>query len=305
MPQIHTDFFRRPACHRKIIASVYRLNYFFLLSIYSLLLTQYSFAQTDSSNKPKRKLTFYGTWGYNRFAFTKSTIHFVNKGTPGDPNPANGAYDFTIYDVKASDSPDFNKIKDVANITVPQFSFRAGIYFNNNRDEGFEINHDHSKYVVDDQKVRIKGTISGQMQDKDTNLALPYFHFEHTDGANFWMANYIKRWKIVTSKNGNNSIGWVIKPGLGIVVPRTDVTIFSNRLNNQWHVAGFIVGLETGIRATVFKHICIEFTGKAAYADYLWVFVQYKGNGNANHKFGTVGAILSVGYQFDAFSCKK
>ncbi len=308
--QIFADFFYRLNCillGKKMTCSFNKINLpsIFLFAFFSILFTQYSFAQTDSTAKAKRKWTFYGTWGYNRWDYTKSTIHFKNTGTPNYTDPAHSPYDFTIYNAVAHDSPDFNQIKDVVNITVPQFSVRLGIYFNNERDEGFEINYDHAKYVVDDQKVHIQGTILGQVQNKDTMLALPYFHFEHTDGANFWMGNYIKRWKFFKSKNGNNSIGWMIKPGIGVVIPRTDVTIFSNRLNNRWHMAGFIGGFETGIRANLFKHLCIELTGKAAYADYLWCFVQYKGNGNANHTFGTIGAILSVGYQFDAIMGKK
>lgn len=266
------------------------------------LLSFYACSQTGELPKPAPKFTFYGTWGYNRWAFTKSTIRFKNDGKPGDPNPSNGAYDFKIYNATAHDSPDFDQIaskwSDIVNITIPQFSVRVGFFMNNRRDEGWEINYDHAKYVVDDQMVRIKGTILGEQVDKDTMLQSPYFHFEHTDGANFWQINYIKRWKVYTGKEGKNSIGWILKPGAGVVVPRTDVTLFGNRLNNRWHVAGFIAGVETGIRGEFFNHLCVEFTGKAAYAYYLWSFVQYKGNGNASHRFGTVGAILSVGYQF-------
>jgi len=313
--QIFTDFFHRLNCillSKKIACSFNKINLrsIFIFSLYSILFTQYSFAQTDSTNKTKKKWTFYGTWGYNRWDYTKSTIHFVNKGTPNYTDPQHGPYDFTIYNAVAHDSPDFNQIaskwSDVANVTIPQFSVRVGFYLNNKRDEGFEINYDHAKYVVDNgQRVLVKGTVLGQPVNTYTVIQYPDFHFEHTDGANFWMANYIKRWKFFTSKNGNNSIGWMIKPGAGVVVPRTDVTLFGNRLNNRWHMAGFIAGVETGIRANLFKHLCIEFTGKAAYADYLWCFVQYKGNGNANHMFGTIGAILSVGYQFDARVGKK
>jgi hypothetical protein len=255
------------------------------------------FSQTDST--AKRKWTFYGSWGYNRWAFTKSTIHFKNAGVPNYTEPAHGPYDFTLYNCVAHDSPDFQAIKDVVNITIPQFSVRGGIYFNNDKDEGFEINYDHAKYVVDNgQKVHVKGTVLGHAQDKDTIIAYPFFHFEHTDGANFWQINYIKRWKFFKSKNGKNNIAWIFKPGAGVVIPRTDCTIFGNRLNNRWHLAGFIAGIETGFRAELFRHLCIDLTTKAAYADYLWCYVQYAGNGNANHRFGTIGAILTVGYQF-------
>lgn len=267
-------------------------------------------SSAQDSIPQKRRFTFYGTWGYNREAYTKSTIHFHNNGNPAYHDPQHSAYDFTLYNCVAHDSPDFGSIaskwSDLVNISIPQFNFRVGMYFNNKRDEGFEISYDHAKYVVDDgEKIHVKGTIQGQQQDKDSIMRLPYFHFEHTDGANFIMFNYIKRFMLWKSKNKKNSFGIIVKPGLGVVYPRTDCTIFSNRLNNQWHVAGFIGGLETGFHAQLFKHLTIQFTGKLAYADYLWCYVQYKGNGNASHSFGTAMAILNVGYQLDAFFKKK
>lgn len=263
-------------------------------------------AQNDAipPTKKVKKRTFYGTWGYNRYVYSKSNIHFENKGTPGDPDPTHQSYNFTIYNAKSHDSPDFNHIasslNDVVNITIPQFSFRIGVYLNNKKDEGWEINYDHSKYVVTDgQTLRIKGTINGVAVDKDSTFERKYFHFEHTDGANFWLINYLKRYKFYTSKDGKSNIGLTLKPGLGIVYPRTDVTLFGRRLNNQWHIAGFMAGFEAGVRAELWDHLCLEFVTKAVYTDYLWCFVQYKGNGNANHRFGGVGSVLTIGYQFN------
>jgi hypothetical protein len=177
---------------------------------------------------------------------------------------------------------------------------------NNRNDEGWEINYDHAKYVVDDnQKMHIKGTILGEQVDKDTVMQRDYFHFEHTDGANFWQINYIKRWKVWANSTGKNNLGLIFKPGGGVVIPRTDCTIFGSRLNNRWHVAGFIAGIETGIRLEFIDHLFMEWTAKVVYADYLWCYVHYTGGGNANHRFGAVGSILSVGYQFHHFAPAK
>ncbi len=271
----------------------YLLSFFWMMALTS-------FAQTDSA-KVKNKWTFYGLWGYNRWDYTRSTIHFHNEGTPGYDVPYHGPYDFTVYNVTASDKPDFNAIKDVANITIPQFSLRFGFFMNNKKDEGWEFNYDHAKYVVDNgQTALVKGTILGHAVNKDSVLQYPFFHFEHTDGANFVQINYIKRWKVLKSKNGKNSLGILLKPGGGVVYPRTDVTLFSHRLNNAWHIAGFVAGVETGIRIELINNLCLEWTVKAVYTDYLWCFLQYQGHGNANHVFGAIGSIASLGYQFHA-----
>lgn len=245
-----------------------------------------------------KKGSFYLLWGYNREVYTKSTIHFQNDGDPTRFDEF-GVYDFTLYDVKAHDRPNFEAIPDIINITIPQFNFRIGYFFNNDKDWGIELNYDHPKYVVTDyQTVRIKGTILGQYVNKDTLMDPQYIHFEHSDGANFIMLMAMKRWKLQT-KNGKHTIGFVLKPGLGIVYPRTDVTLFGNQINNKWKVAGVILGVEGAVRGELYKHFIVEFAGKVAGANYINCLVQGKGNGKASQKFGTLECVLSIGYQFD------
>lgn len=253
----------------------------------------------QDSLRIKMKGKFYLGWGYNRDWYSKGSIRLVNS----NPQLINGkyyTYDFTIYNAKAVDRPQFDRIYDVANITVPQFSVRLGYMFNNKKDIGIEINYDHSKYVVVDyQKVRIKGQINGEYMDKDTILdPNNLLHFEHTDGANFWMISFIKRWKLVTSKNNKHNLGFIIKPGFGIVYPRTDVTLFGNRVNNNWKISGIVGALEAGLRTELFKHAYIEFTGKGGYANYINSLVQGKGYGKASNRFWFAEAILIFGYQF-------
>jgi hypothetical protein len=264
-----------------------------------LFLASHHFLSALSTDSTKTKKSVYFGWGYNRNWYTTSDIHIANQ----NPQLINGkyyTYDYTVYDAKAFDRPQFDRIKDVINITIPQFSARLGFFLNDKYDVGFEINYDHAKYVVADyQKVHIVGEINGEYVNKDTILDPDkLLHFEHSDGANFWMFNFIKRWKLTSSKNQKLKLGFIFKSGFGVVFPRTDVTVFGQRVNNRWKLSGVIGGVETGIRAEFFKNIYLEYTGKAAYANYLNVIVQGKGYGKANHKFGVAENILILGYQF-------
>ena len=286
-----------------------RSGFFLLL----LFLSFISFSQTETINTttstPSDKLSFrqklkkgdfYFLWGYTRCTYSKSDIHFVDHSNTYYPETGRyHDYDFTIYDATAKDRPDFDQIKDVINITIPQFVARVGYYFNNKKDFGVEINYDHAKYVVDNyQKVHIKGNFNGDYIDKDTILDPDnLLHFEHTDGANFWMFNFIKRWKLYEPSKLFN-VGYIVKPGAGFVYPRTDVKMLGTRLNNKWHMAGWIVGLETGFRVEFLKYGLLEFTGKGSYADYTNVLVLGKGNGKANHHFFTGQLTLTIGATF-------
>jgi hypothetical protein len=276
-------------------------NAFYSYTLFLLFLPFCIFSQKDSL-KTKRKGKFYLTWGYTRCAYSKSTIHFEDhsgKVHPGHNGDQPYDYDFTIYNATAGDRPDFDKIYDVVNITIPQFVCHGGYYFNNKQDIGVEINYDHAKYVVNDyQKVHIKGQFNGDYVDKDTILdPANFLHFEHSDGANFIMINFLKRWTLY-NPGKNLNIGWVAKAGGGCVYPRTDVTMFGDRLNNAWHIAGWIVGAETGLRCEFLKHGVFEFTSKGTFADYSKCLVLGKGNGRARHTFWCGQLTATIGLMF-------
>lgn len=274
-----------------------------LLSAILLILSVGSLsAQNYSKDKQSRKVYF--GWGYTRAWYSKSTIHFVNNSTTGS-NVATKAtsYDFVIHDVTAHDRPDFDKLKDVINITIPQFVGRLGYSLNSKW--AVEINYDHAKYVVDDfQKVHVTGRFNNDWVDTDTILD-PYnfLHFEHTDGANFWLFNAVRKFNVFNYKD-KVSLTWMVKPGAGFVMPRTDVTLFGTRLNNNWKVAGWIVGLETGARLKFFDRAYLEFVGKTVYADYVNCFVLGRGNGKANHHFKAAQLTFTFGYEFGNYRKK-
>lgn len=269
--------------------------------LFSLILLGTSFGSFSQSDSLKKKNTqWYYTWGYTRAIYSKSTIHFRNNSGPQDVS--NGPiknYDFTLYDVTAADQADFDKIPDVINITIPQWVFRIGYSFN--KKWGIELNYDHTKYVVNDwQRARIKGQINGNYIDGDTILnPYTFLHYEHTDGANFWMMNAVRRFEFFNPSK-NFTASYVVKPGAGIVFPRTDVTIFGEHLNNNWIIAGWIVGVETGLRLEFFKHGFFEFVGKGAFADYRKTLVLGKGNGSASHKIFAGQLTATMGLKFDS-----
>lgn len=260
----------------------------FLLLFSKVLLAQ----EIERCNCPQQsrvgKGTFYMSWGYNKDYFTKSDIYFKDPGA--------GNYDFVLYDLKAKDRPGFKNIFGTT-LAVPQYVYRLGYYFNNKKDLGIEINFDHAKYVmVDNQQAHLKGYIHGNYYDVDTLVSENFLRFEHTNGANFLMINVLKRHNFLTSTNKKHWLSAVIKPGAGIVIPKTDVAILGNHLDNKFHIAGYIAGVEAGLRYDLFKYAYLEFTGKGTFANYTDVLII--GTGKAHHHFFAGEVILSAGFQF-------
>ena len=268
-----------------------------------LFLFTFSFAKSQDTllhiaPAKKTKGTFYFSWGYNRCWFSKSDIHFKNTTTA--VNTTKGgvqSYDFTIYDATARDRPG---LKDIlrTDLTIPQYNYRIGYFFNKKYDLGIEINFDHTKYIMEDFQTRhVKGTIHGQTIDQDTLIdPATFLHFEHSDGANFLMLNFTKRQKLFVSKNDKHSLRAIAKIGFGPVIPRTDVTLFGDHLNNKFHVAGYCTGIEVGLRYEAYKHIYLEYTAKGTFANYTDVLVI--GEGKAHHYFWTFENILVLGLEF-------
>ncbi|MBN8697610.1 MAG: hypothetical protein J0L87_13850 [Bacteroidetes bacterium] len=244
------------------------------------------------------KGSFYFSWGYNKDWYSKSDIHFTNNtsainATTGKPE----SYDFMVHDVAALDRPGFKDILRT-DLTIPQYVYRLGYYFNDKKDLGVEINFDHTKYIMRNwQTLRVTGTIHGQAIDQDTLINPDNFlAFEHSDGANFLLFNFMKRQNLLVSKNKKHWLSGVVKIGAGMVIPKTRVQLFGETLDNRFHIAGYCAGVEAGFRYDAFKYVFMEYTAKGVFADYRNVLVI--GEGKARHHFWAFENILSVGLQF-------
>jgi hypothetical protein len=110
-----------------------------------------------------------------------------------------------LIDAKAKDLPGFKNILKT-DLSIPQYVYRIGYYFKKKSQFGIEINFDHAKYIVyDNQTLRVTGQIRGRTIDKDTLVDNNFVHLEHTNGANFLMANMLYRIKLFESANHNSA----------------------------------------------------------------------------------------------------
>jgi hypothetical protein len=146
------------------------------------------------------------------------------------------------------------------------------------------------------QTLHVKGNINGYHIDKDTLVAKDDFlSFEHTNGANFLQANYVRQfscWRI----HDRPFLTAVAKIGGGVMIPKTDVTLFGVRRDNVFHIAGFLASAEAGLRIYPLRHLFIEATAKSGYVNYTKVLTI--GTGKAHHQFGYLEEILTLGYEW-------
>jgi hypothetical protein len=250
-----------------------------------------------SQAQKKGKLVdgMYIQWGYNTEWYTQSTIHF---------KMANGN-NFTLHKAKAHDKPDLDAIyKDPGDISIPQYNYRFGFYINQQHSQAIEINFDHIKYVVTNgQKVSVTGSIDGIPVNGDSILNPSNFlHLEHTDGGNLLHINYVQQNTIVKTADKKRAlINLLWKAGVGINIPRTDFTWRGDRLNNNFHIAGYNLSAEAGARIYPFKKLFVECTGKSGYVKYVNALANTTSltGSRVTHGFGYFELIGTIGYEIN------
>tara|TARA_R110002050_G_scaffold300722_2_gene471913 strand:- start:56535 stop:57377 length:843 start_codon:yes stop_codon:yes gene_type:complete len=219
-------------------------------------------AQKGWNQEYKRKNHFDFIWGYNVAGYSNSDISFVGKD-----------YNFTLYDVKAYDRPTPFSVDPYLNpgmFTIPQWNMRASFHFANRW--SISIGTDHMKYVMpQNQYVAMEGYINipgnkfnGVYNRQPQKLTDDFLLFEHTDGLNYA--------SIETEYHGNiyrfnekHEINYYVGPGVGILIPRTNITLMDYPRYDEFHVAGFGLSGKIGMQAILWKHLTFNAEWKNGY----------------------------------------
>jgi hypothetical protein len=254
------------------------MKYLFVLF---LPLVAGTLVQAQSGKVEGKSGVFYFGIGTHKIFYTKSDLHLIGSGsTP---------FDLTLKKVKAKD--DFFLKKTGG---APQYDYKMGYYFTK-KNFGIEFNFDHVKYFVrHDQVVRTVGKMNGNKIDEELPVTTYVENFEHSDGANYALFNFVK-WKTIGGRgiHYKNNLHLELKAGIGPVIPKTNSTILGKHWDDRYKVAGYVVALETGLRYN-YKSLFVEPSFKTAYANYTH-FLIADGHGNQNWLSGQF--ILSVGAQ--------
>jgi hypothetical protein len=258
----------------------------FLLLSGCCFLSLLASAQT-TKKKPPRKGELYFSWGYNGEWYTRSNVHISQPALGNDYSFLN----ITAHDHEGWNDGIFNKA-----ISIPQYNYRVGYIFNEEKGLGFEINFDHTKYIFADQSAHIKGLLYNH--PVDSTIAFNEengFYYYLNNGANFLLFNIVKRWHLWQLPSGQLKVDVLVKAGIGPVIPHVQNSLFGQANNPHFQLGGWNTGLEGALRITCFKYVYLEYTNKVDYARYSGLGVY---EGTAKQAFGTYEMILNLGLSF-------
>jgi hypothetical protein len=261
---------------------------YLILAVVAPLVTE---AQQTKQQKD-RKGEFYFSWGYNKEWYTHSNIHIRQQELGND---------FSFLNLKGHDHPGWDEGLFSKALSIPQYNYRLGYFFNRKKGLAFEINFDHTKFIfADGQLVHVKGTIHNKSYDGTLrfaqNSADSSSYYYLNNGANFLLFNIVKRWHWLESKNGNYKLDALLKGGIGPVIPHVENKFFDQPENDaHFQLGGWNIGVEAALRATFFRYVFLEYTNKLDYARYSGLRI-YKGT--ARQAFGTYEMILNLGITF-------
>jgi hypothetical protein len=257
------------------------------ISIVVIALSFSPSAANAQKNRRTRKGEFYFSWGYNTEWYTRSNVH-ISQPELGNKYTFNN---IRGHDRKGWDDGLFSKA-----LTIPQYNYRMGYFFNKAKGLALEINFDHTKFIFGDQNAHLTGTIQGKNVDTTIafNEANGFFYFLN-NGANFLLFNIVKRWPVYKLRNEKIKVDFLGKAGIGPVIPHVENSFFDQKNEPGFQIGGWNVGLEGAARVTFFNTVYLEFAGKLDYARYARLKV-YKGT--ARQAFGTFELIGNLGVTF-------
>lgn len=238
------------------VTQKHRIYVVTILFFASFLSPSISLCQGKNSQLTKNSMYFY--WGYNRSAYTKSSLRCIGQG-----------YDFTMNKLTAHDNPErfdprvyFNPKK----ITIPQFNVRLGCFIRDNWSLSF--GYDHMKYVMDNnQLVDLHGHIdegisdewSGDYFGETVRTNSKYIHYENSDGLNYIrveLSNYRQLFSF--GQNDWLKVNSHMGLSLGTILSFNDFN-FGNQFDRKTvSISGYGISLSGGLRVDLFQHFFVQ-----------------------------------------------
>ncbi|MFN3342720.1 MAG: hypothetical protein ACK40M_08495 [Flavobacteriales bacterium] len=275
-----------------------------LSAFFGLFLLFSPFSGQSQNTEIVRKGRFFFGWGYNRAQYSSSDIHLWGPG-----------YDFVLDNVLASDRPEAFNLRVYANpvhLARPQYNFKIGYYLTDKI--SISLLDDHMKYVMRNwQPVLMDGYITevassqftGQYNDSVMMLSPDFLYFEHTNGLNLLGAEIDFMDSLWSSRKYKLKLSMEAGAGIGILYPRSDISVFGNPGANLFHTAGYGLSAHIGLRLDMGKHFFLRATVKPGWINLPNILTYSDRAHGASQKFFFLEEYVQLCYILPSLKRKK
>lgn len=250
----------------------------------------------DSKLSNKKTITLFTSWGYNRAYFTNSAIHFTGSD-----------YTFTIRHAQARDrqSPfSFDTYFNPGTLSIPQYNFCIGATLPNHI--SISIGQDHMKYVVQHgTTVTLDGSIqngtefSGDYHNESRILTDDFLQFEHTNGLNYVHAQVSKEKEWFNGRFRYLTLKTTAGLHAGVLIPKSDVKLMHYNEHDQFHLAGYGMGFNIGIKAQLFRAMYVSLDNKTGFINMPDILTRGTNYTDRAHQyFGFTEFFYAIGFQY-------
>jgi hypothetical protein len=258
-----------------------------------------NFAQ-DLGTNPERytahnKGKFFVSWGGNRETYSRSDIHF--KGND---------YNFTLYDVAASDKPKGWHIDylNPARMTIPQTTLRLGYFISDHY--SITLGVDHLKYVMNqNQAVHYSGMYPNAgnygevLPNGQVFLTEEFLTFEHTDGLNYVHTEVARFDDISTLFHISNTdkiqVNITEGLGVGVLYPKTNTQLLGRKRHDDFHISGYGISAKAGLNITFFKYFYVQGEIKGGYINMPNIKTTGSSTDAASQHFTFFARLIAIG----------
>jgi len=165
------------------------------------------------------------------------------------------------------------------------------------------------KYVMQQkQTTKIKGKIAnsgtsydGDYDEQDFYVAQDFLKFEHTDGLNYLNVELTYLTNILATKKsfiGEFDINIINGASIGLMVPRSNVTLLGNERHDEWNVAGAAASFKGAMQFLFAKSFFIQPELEVGYIDMWNVRTTKNKSDGASQKFFFTQAEILFGFMF-------
>lgn len=237
--------------------------------VFFTLCLLFSFNSFSQSRKSKRRISnnkgaIYGSFGYNRSAYSKTNAHFEGSG-----------YNYNLKYSKAHDNQSKLGSGDYLNFTS-QFNIKLGYYYM--KEWSICLSFDHMKYYYsNNNNVSLTGFVSmdattvdfgdGQIIGSGYNGNLPVvtlddkFSYQTTKGFNFVHADLDRTKKLLSSgKRDVIVLTGSYGIGLGALLTTIDFNYAGSKTTDMYSFSGYGLAVNGGLRLEFYKRVYLYST---------------------------------------------